>query len=77
MTSEGYKHLLSTGKADARKIADLTNDKITFPGNPGKIIDYCIVTEGDFQVATFDVGVDLPGSDHQPVYVEMYITPQE
>lgn len=77
MTSEGYKHLLSTGKADARKIADVTNDKITFPGNPGKIIDYCIVTEGDFQVATFDVGVDLPGSDHQPVYVEMYITPQE
>lgn len=77
MTSEGYKHLLSTGKEDSRLIADVTNDKITFPGNPGKIIDYCIVTEGDFQVATFDVGVDLPGSDHQPVYVEMYITPQE
>lgn len=77
MTSDGYKHIISTGKEDARAVADVTNDKITFPGKPGKIIDYCILSKGDFQVATFDVGVDLPGSDHQPVYVEMYITPQD
>ena len=58
MTSDGYKHLLSTGKADARYLADISTDENTFPKS---IIDYCIVTEGDFRVATFDVGFELPG----------------
>ena len=74
MSSEGYKHLLSTGTSDARKLADISSNENTFPG---KIIDYCIVSNGDFQVATFDVGFELPGSDHYPVYIEMYLTPQE
>lgn len=74
MASEGYKHLLSTGKVDSRTVAEISSKENTFPGS---IIDYCIVTEGDFQVATFDVGFELPGSDHYPVYVEMYLTPQK
>lgn len=74
MASEGYKHLLSTGKVDSRTVADVSSKENTFPGS---IIDYCIVTEGDFKVASFDVGFELPGSDHYPVYVEMYLTPQK
>ncbi len=75
MTSDGYKHLISTGKEDTRVIADITCEKLTHQG--GEILDYCIVTEGDFKVAKFDVGGGLPGSDHYPVYVEMYFTPKD
>ena len=75
MKSDGYKHLLSTGKEDARAVAEITTDKNTFSG--GSIIDYCIVSKGDFLVTSFDVGYGRPGSDHYPVYVEMYITPQK
>ena len=75
MTSDGYKHLLSTGKEDSRVVAETTTDENTFSG--GSIIDYCIVTKGDFIVSSFDVGHGKPGSDHYPVYVEMYITPQK
>ena len=75
MTSEGYKYLISTGTEDSREVAEVTSDEKTFSG--GSIIDYCIVTKGDFLVTSFDVGHGKPGSDHYPVYVEMYIIPQK
>ena len=75
MTSEGYKYLIASGTEDSRLIAEVTTDKNTFSG--GSLIDYCIVSKGDFLVASFDVGHGKPGSDHYPVYVEMYITPQK
>ena len=75
MTSEGYKYLISTGTEDSREVAEVSSDEKTFSG--GSIIDYCIVTKGDFLVTSFDVGYGKPGSDHYPVYVEMYIIPQK
>lgn len=75
MTSEGYKYLLSTGKVDARTVANVSTNENTFSG--GSIIDYCIVTDGDFLVDVFDVGHGLDGSDHYPVYVQMYLIAKE
>ena len=47
--------------------------------NGGKI-DHCIVTKGDFLVTLFDVGDEKVGADtsnHYPVYVKMYLVPQD
>ena len=74
-SSDGYKYMIASGKSDTRFVADITSDEDTFSG--GSKIDFCFVTNGDFVVSKFDVGHGLEGSDHYPVYVEMYFTPKE
>lgn len=69
--SQGYASMLQAGNSDSSKIATYTTEKDTFSG--GSIIDFCFVSNNDFVVDTYDVGFGKKGSDHYPVYVEMYL----
>ena len=72
MTSsdQGYATMIAWGNEDSRTLSGTGNQEVTC----GKsIIDYCFITNGTFQVTDFDVGYGLEGSDHYPVYVELYI----
>ena len=76
--NDGYKYLISTGTEDSRFVAEVTSDENTIKN--GGMIDHCIVTKDDFLVTFFDVGNDKGDeetSNHYPVYVKMYILPQE
>ncbi len=73
--SEGYAQMYATGHSDSRYVADKTTNEDTFSG--GSQIDFCFVSNEDFLVSEFDVGHGLAGSDHYPVYIRMYLTPNK
>jgi len=66
-----YSVMLDWNLDDTRYLFDPANTEDTHQVDG--IIDYCFVSKDDFDVITFDVGFGLEGSDHYPVYVEMYI----
>jgi len=66
-----YTMMLDWNLDDTRYLFDPANTEDTCESDG--IIDYCFVSKDDFDVETFDVGFGLEGSDHYPVYVEMYI----
>lgn len=70
-SSSGYARLISWGTSDSRRVAESTVTYPTFSG--GSIIDFCLVSEGDFIVKKFNVGYGLEGSDHYPVYINAYL----
>jgi endonuclease/exonuclease/phosphatase family metal-dependent hydrolase len=65
-----YSMMLDWMLDDTRYLLDPANTENTCGDS---IIDYCFVGRDDFTVEKFDVGFGLAGSDHYPVYVEMYI----
>jgi len=67
--SEGYANMIGDGVLDSRHIAEETTDAPTI--QTGKVIDFCFVSDGDFEVKKFSVGAGFEGSDHYPVMVEM------
>ena len=69
-SSLGYERMLSWGNVDSRAIAHKSTDANTFSGE--KILDFCFVSDGDFEVSEFSVGTTKSGSDHYPVFVELY-----
>ncbi len=84
----GYNAMLDWGVSDARHIADVTSADCTFSdgywgtdrdGNliytGGLLIDFCFTTDFAFTVERFDVGTDLEGSDHFPIFIDL--TPAE
>lgn len=75
---DGYKYLISTGTENARDVAEISSTENTIKG--GGMIDHCIITKGDFLVTFFDVGDDKGDADtsnHYPIYIQMYVTPQD
>ena len=72
--SKGYKKMLAWGTEDSREAAEKSTDANTFPGSGGSIIDFCFVSKNDFIVGRFSVGTDFEGSDHFPLYTELYFT---
>jgi endonuclease/exonuclease/phosphatase family metal-dependent hydrolase len=69
-SDQGYATMLAWGNKDARVLSGNINQEFTC-GN--SIIDYCFIANDTFQVTDFDVGYGLEGSDHYPVYTELYI----
>ena len=69
-SSAGYKKMKQWGVDDARSVAEKTTDANTFSG--GSTIDFCFVSHSDFIVGSFSVGSKYEGSDHYPVFVELY-----
>lgn len=80
-TASGYAEMLAWGCEDARSVAKESSDACTFFDgyrgemtdfdSEGTILDYCFVTEGDFDVLSFSVDTDCEASDHFPVLVTM------
>ena len=66
----GYSKMTAWGLDDSRYLLKYPNNS---PTCGTIIIDYCFVSEGDFTVQKFDVGYGLEGSDHNLIYIEMYI----
>ena len=80
----GYNAMLDWGVSDARYDAEISTEDCTFSdgywgtdkdGNliytGGLLIDFCFTTDYDFTVERFDVGTDLQGSDHFPIFIDL------
>ena len=69
-SSEYYRLMTAEGVSDAKYPTSDRDDVNTCEVN---IIDYCYVSEGDFNVRLYRVEDELICSDHRAVYVELSI----